>query len=79
LPTPTPDTQQNRSLLELLLTSGLRICEALGLTLHDLDATHNLIHVNHQLGRDGTRTPLKTPESRRSLDIPAYSCEAYSL
>lgn len=26
--------------------------------------------VNHQLGRDGTRSPLKTAESQRALDIP---------
>jgi integrase len=64
------DSEQTRCLLELLLTSGLRIGEALGLTLTDLDPEHSLIHIRYQLGRDGNRTPLKTTESRRTIDIP---------
>jgi integrase len=63
------DSGQYRCLLELLLTSGVRIGEALGLTLADLEREQNLIRVEHQLGRDGCRTPLKTEESRRVLDI----------
>jgi integrase len=65
------DQERYRCLLHLLLTSGMRIGEALGLTLADLDLEHNLIRVDFQLGRDGTRTPLKTPESRRAIDIPS--------
>jgi integrase len=64
------DSEQNRCLLELLLTSGLRVGEALGLTTDDLDHQHSVIRVHYQLGRDGTRTPLKTNESQRALDIP---------
>ena len=64
------DNETYRCLLELLLTSGLRIGEALGLTIADLDTTHSLIRVEYQLGRDGTRTPLKTAESQRTIDIP---------
>src|SRR5437762_6283721 len=64
------DSEQYRCLLELLLTSGLRIGEALGLTVTDLHPSHNLIQVEHQVGRDGERTPLKTDESRRAIDIP---------
>jgi integrase len=64
------DTAQNRCLLELMLTSGLRIGEALGLTVSDLDPDQAIVRVNHQLGRDGTRSPLKTAESQRALDIP---------
>ncbi|MHB8695289.1 MAG: tyrosine-type recombinase/integrase [Solirubrobacteraceae bacterium] len=64
------DQEIYRCLLELLLTSGLRIGEALGLTVNDLDPEHNLLRVEYQLGRDGTRTPLKTDESRRAVDIP---------
>jgi integrase len=64
------ESDQNRCLLELLLTTGLRIGEALGLTVQDLDPQHAIIHVTHQLGRDGSRTPLKTAESQRVLDIP---------
>jgi integrase len=64
------DTDQYRCLLELMLTSGLRIGEALGLTVADLDPEHALIRVEYQLGRDGNRTLLKTQESRRAIDIP---------
>ena len=64
------DSEPYRCLLELLLTSGLRIGEALGLTVADLDPDHALIRVEYQLGRDGTRTQLKTDESRRAIDIP---------
>jgi len=64
------DSEQYRCLLELTLTSGLRIGEALGLTVADLDATHALIRVEYQLARGGTRTPLKTDESQRTIDIP---------
>jgi integrase len=64
------DTLQSRCLFELMLASGLRIGEALGLTVADLDLDHSLIRVACQLGRDGTRSPLKTAESQRTLDIP---------
>jgi integrase len=64
------DSELYKCLLELLLTSGLRIGEALGLTLGDLDPSDSLIRVEHQLARDGTRTPLKTDESQRTVDIP---------
>lgn len=64
------DCEQYRCLLELMLASGVRIGEALGLTVGDLDREHSLIRVEYQLGRDGTRTPLKTAESQRSIDIP---------
>lgn len=64
------DTERHRCLLELMLTGGLRIGEALGLTVSDLDPEHAVIRVEYQLGRDGARTPLKTEESRRAIDIP---------
>lgn len=64
------DSEQYRCLLELILAAGLRIGEALGLALCDLDRRHSLIRVECQLGRDGQRTPLKTAESRRAIDIP---------
>lgn len=65
-------SEQHRALFALLLTSGLRIGEALGLTRSDLDEKHMLIRVEFQLGRDGVRAPLKTEESRRSIDVPAH-------
>ncbi|MGH7188596.1 MAG: tyrosine-type recombinase/integrase [Acetobacteraceae bacterium] len=59
-----------RCLLELLFTTGVRIGEALGLAVGDLDIDNCVIRVECQLGRDGTRSPLKTEESRRAIDIP---------
>lgn len=64
------DGEQYECLLELLLTTGVRIGEALGLAVCDLDRAHSLIRVEYQLGRDGERTQLKTEESRRAIDIP---------
>jgi integrase len=64
------DCDQYRCLLELMLATGVRIGEALGLAVCDLDREHSLIRVEYQLGRDGSRTPLKTAESQRSIDIP---------
>src|SRR6266511_5575015 len=64
------DSEHYRCLLELMLAAGLRIGEALGLAVCDLDRKHSLIRVECQLGRDGQRTPLKTEESRRAIDIP---------
>jgi integrase len=64
------DCEQYRCLLELMLATGVRIGEALGLAVCDLDRQHSLIRVEYQLGRDGSRTPLKTAESQRSIDIP---------
>jgi integrase len=64
------DSELYCCLLELLISAGLRIGEALGLAVCDLDRGHSLIRVEYQLGRDGDRTPLKTEESRRAIDIP---------
>src|SRR5919198_2393697 len=58
------------ALIALMLAAGLRIGEALGLAVCDLDRTHSLIRVECQLGRDGQRTPLKTAEAQRTIDIP---------
>jgi integrase len=64
------DSGDYRALFELMLTAGLRIGEALGLAVADLDPKHAVVRVEYQLGRDGVRTPLKTEESHRALDIP---------
>lgn len=64
------ETLQLRCLFELMLATGLRIGEALGLTAADLDLKQSIIRVDFQLARDGTRTMLKTEESRRAIDIP---------
>ena len=64
------DAEPYRCLIELLLTAGLRIGEALGLTVSDLDPRNSVIRIEYQLGRDGIRTLLKTEESQRAIDIP---------
>ncbi|HEY8722280.1 MAG TPA: site-specific integrase [Gaiellaceae bacterium] len=64
------DTDEYRALFALLLAGGLRIGEALGLVVGDLDPQHSVVRVECQLGRDGDRTPLKTAESHRAVDIP---------
>jgi integrase len=64
------DSDDYRALFAVLLAGGLRIGEALGLVVGDLDPKHSVIRVECQLGRDGTRTPLKTEESHRAIDLP---------
>src|SRR6266516_5183224 len=64
------DSERYRCLLELMLAGGLRIGEALGLAVGDLDPKHSLVRIECQLGRDVARTPLKTEESQRAIDIP---------
>src|SRR6266516_1355077 len=64
------DGEQYGCLLELLVTTGVRIGEALGLAVCDLDQAHSLIRIEYQLDRDGNRSQLKTRESRRAIDIP---------
>ncbi len=64
------NSPQHQCLIELLLASGLRIGEALGLVVGDLDSDNRIIRVEYQLSREGKRAPLKTPASRRSVDIP---------
>jgi integrase len=63
------DTPKYRCLLELLLTTGLRIGEALGLTAGDLDADHSIIRIHHQLSRQKALQPPKTASSDRTIDI----------
>jgi integrase len=63
-------TPRYRCLFELLLTSGLQIGEALGLTAADLDHDRNLIYVRQQLNRHKVRDQLKTPSSERVIDLP---------
>ncbi|HEY8722243.1 MAG TPA: site-specific integrase [Gaiellaceae bacterium] len=63
-------SEQYRALFGLMLTGGLRIGEALGLIAADLDQESAVVRVECQLGRDGIRMPLKTPESRRAIDLP---------
>jgi integrase len=53
----------------LLLFSGLRISEALGLTWRDVDLSTGHLRVRHQLSRSGERVRLKTAGARRDVVI----------
>lgn len=51
----------------LLLFSGLRASEALGLAWSDIDFAQQTIRVRHQMSRRGQRTPLKSDAGRRDV------------
>jgi integrase len=56
-----------RPLLALLVFSGLRIQEALGLTWEDVQFEEGFIRVERQLSHGRERVPLKTKASRRKV------------
>lgn len=61
-------------LFNLLLTTGLRPSEAVGLKWSDLDLTNNTLSVNRTLSRVDKAwifEPPKTRKSKRTIDIPA--------
>ena len=62
-------TGRYRVLVALLLFSGLRISEALGLAWQDVDLTAMHLRVRYQLGRDGKRVRLKTAGARRDVIV----------
>lgn len=59
-------------LLVVLFGSGLRISEAIGLTIHDLDFENRIIHVTHQLQRNakGVFYVSSTKSKSGIRDIP---------
>jgi integrase len=57
----------HRPLLATAIFCGLRLGELLGLTWADIDFEAGLIHVRHQLDRDGQRVKPKTPQAVRSV------------
>jgi hypothetical protein len=54
-------------IVPMLLFSGLRVAELLGLTWHDIDFNQHVIRVRYQMSRKGKRTPLKTDAGRRDV------------
>lgn len=66
-------TESYRVLFSLAAVTGARLSELLGLrwcdiTLTDLDAAE--IRIEEQVDRAGRRCPLKTDESRRTIELP---------
>ncbi|MGB0094532.1 MAG: tyrosine-type recombinase/integrase, partial [Solirubrobacteraceae bacterium] len=62
-----------KTLFALGSVTGARMSECLGLVwsdlnIGDLDAAE--VHFDHQVDRQGRRQPLKTEESRRTVEIP---------
>jgi integrase len=51
----------------MLLFSGLRAAELLGLTWKDIDFEQRVMQVGYQMSRQGGRTPLKTEAGRRKV------------
>ena len=80
----SPEARRSYAVLHalwtLLITSGLRISEALGLEWGDLDATAGLLHVRAQLvtqkGTEAHRGPLKSSNSRRTIPLTAQALDA---
>jgi len=58
---------EGSAVVPLLLFSGLRASEALGLAWGDIDFAHQLIRVGHQMSRKGQRTKVKSHAGRREV------------
>lgn len=66
-------------ILFILLNTGLRVSELVGLTLADVDFDKRLIHVNHQLLKDKDGyyiNPPKTESGKRIIPIHKTVCYA---
>lgn len=67
------------ALYALLLSVGLRVGEALGLTWGDLDLKANSLHIRQQLSEVRGRLSLtepKTAAARRKIDLPQMAAQA---
>ena len=65
-----------RALGVLLAGSGLRIGEALGLQVADVDFLRRRVHVRRQRLRGGQLGPVKTPRSARTVPVGEVVVEA---
>lgn len=65
-------TKKERALIELLLASGIRVSEAVGLSVGDIDTTQMIVHVRHGKG-DKERITYLTPVAM--THITAYWTE----
>jgi integrase len=54
-------------IVPMLLFSGLRVAELLGLTWEDIDFDQRVIRVRMQMSRQGKRVPLKSEAARRDV------------
>src|SRR5437588_2396067 len=58
-----------RPLIAVLVFSGLRLGEALGLRWQDVDTTAGWLHVRNQLDQKRALAPLKTRAGRRDIEL----------
>jgi integrase len=66
--------EPTRTLFALAAVTGARLSELLGLTWADLDLKDigaAVVRIEAQVDRSGARQPLKTAESRRTIEIPS--------
>jgi integrase len=61
------------TIYQLLLFSGMRVSEMLGLTAADIDFKHNTIDISKQyVYTEKALLPLKTENSRRKISLPVF-------
>ena len=68
------DSHRNQALYALMLSTGLRRGEVLGLRWSDLDAKSGVLQIRRQLKRESGQlitSDTKTVKSRRAVDVPA--------
>ena len=53
--------------IPVLLFTGVRVAELLGLTWEDIDFERHEVHVRFQMSRQGERVPLKTDAGKRDV------------
>ena len=61
-------------LIRLLVLTGLRVSEALGLRWQDIDLLGAAIHVRHSWSREGMLTEPKMKAGRRDVPIAPGTC-----
>jgi integrase len=62
--------ERYRTLITVSVLTGIRQGEALGLRWHDIDLREGLIHIRHQLDRNGSLVEPKTSAAKRDIPIP---------
>ena len=66
------DDLYDKTALNLMFWTGIRIAELMGLTKADIDLENNTISINKQYSRQHEVTTTKTESSNRILSIPSF-------
>ncbi len=67
------------TMIKVLLHTGMRSGELLGLSWNDIDFEHNQIHINHTLSDVGGKKILTTPKTKGSKRIIYMNTTVYDL